>query len=85
MNEQQLSAVNQGKMADVIIREIEPYFERQTMEIIAKLKSEYRSGSSSMPSLLSKVGELCALEDLKNRLKQDSKKGLRNMEEMNDH
>lgn len=69
MNEDQLSQVNQGRTASIILNWLDPVIKKLEEEALQRLKSLYRSGNYSESKLASGVAELIAIDSMKDKLK----------------
>lgn len=75
MTETEISAVNRGKLSSVILEAMMPEIDAMADQFVNKLKMMYRDGTFTESKMLAAVAELCALDDLKTRLKSQVRRG----------
>lgn len=64
-----------GKMAKVLLDNIQPYLQEQEAQIIQAMKSHFRLGTADHVTLISHVGKLVALEDLQSTMGTKARMG----------
>ena len=67
-NEFQMSIIAAGRTASAVLREARPVLESQAADALARLKSLYRAGTFTESKLVALVAELCAIDELIERL-----------------
>lgn len=67
--------MNESRMADVVLSNSKPYFDRERKVIIDQIKLMYRSGEHSEAKFLACAASLCVLDDLENKMRQTYRKG----------
>jgi hypothetical protein len=77
LTEQVLTAINLGRTADLVFRHIKDVLDVQTNQTLVKMKSDFRAGKIDQVAIQCRLAELCVLEDLENRLKQQIAQGER--------
>lgn len=71
MKEEELTKINQGKTATIILDMLSPTLRRMERAVIGRLKNMYLQGNASEQMLLACAAELCCLDALKNSLEAD--------------
>lgn len=72
--EKEIGFLNVGKRAGLALEYLGPLLEEQKEIIVSRMKSLYRDGQWSESKLVSLAAELCALDDLKNRIQSKIRK-----------
>lgn len=68
-NEDKLSQINEGRTAHMFFSWAAPIFDDVEKSLIASMKSNFRLGTYSELLLACHTAQLCALDDLKTRIK----------------
>jgi len=70
-----ISQLNDGRTANVLLEWMGPIFEEVEKSTVNSLKSNFRNGSYTELVLACHVAQLCAIEDLKTRIKGIAARG----------
>ena len=70
ITEQLLSAVNNGRSAEFAYRHLKAILDLQVSQTLSKMKADFRSGQIDPVAIQCKLAELCAIEDIENKFKQ---------------
>lgn len=73
--EELVSKMNDGRTASVLLNWMDPVFKEVSESLLASLKSNFRNGTYSELLLACHVAQLCALDDLKNKISSVAKGG----------
>jgi len=82
--ERKLALIQNGKMADILLRELGQRIRARQEVTLKVLSQNFRSGQYTEASLASGVAAYCALEDLHSDLVKESTKGNQAQKELND-
>lgn len=66
--ERQITVIQQGRTASALLREARPILEEQHSDALSRLKAIFRDGNYNEAKLASGIAELCAIDDLIQRL-----------------
>lgn len=74
LTEKEVGQLAVGKKASMVINYLDPLVEEQKDSIVTQMKHMYREGNYTESTLASATAQLCALDDLKNRIISKIKK-----------
>lgn len=75
MNEDILSHINEGRTAHTVLAWMDPVFKEVEKNLMDSLKSSFRCGKYTELLLACHVAQLCALEDLRVKIKSIAVRG----------
>jgi hypothetical protein len=75
MTEEGLGEINRGKMSRVLLENLKPELSHLRETAVLKLKHMYRDGSYTESKMLAAVAEICALDNLEDRLQGNTRRG----------
>lgn len=73
--DKKLQLIESGKMSDTLLNVFGDKIRETSLEHLARLKSNYKSGKSDQATLSSGVAAICALDDLLEKLTKDVRTG----------
>lgn len=75
--EKQLSAINSGRMGELVWNHLEPIFTHLRTQHLSEMKSDFRAGKFDAVRVQSKIAALCDLDDIEAKLTRQVAKGQR--------
>lgn len=68
-NEEKISQINEGRMASITLNWLEPILNKIEKDLGASLKALFRSGQYTENVLVAHTAQLCAIDQLREKLR----------------
>ena len=81
MDDESLSTINRGRMAQLLSGNLQEVVDQQEYDIISLLIGQYRAGTLTDPQLRGSIGEIAGIRALLDRLDSTTRRGFMAAEE----